>query len=48
MDNEHTADNAIDTRQEEQAAPDPRDAIIARLNAALEEALAELELDLAA
>mgnify|MGYP000507021365 CR=1 FL=1 len=47
MDNEHTP-NAETTEAPEQPAPDPRDALIARLNAALDEAIAELELDLAA
>lgn len=39
-----THDDAPDT----EPTADPRESIIARLNAALEEALAELDLDLAA
>lgn len=37
-----------DDAPETEPSADPRDAVIARLNAALEEALAELDLDLAA
>lgn len=41
-----TPDAEADIITDEQ--PDPRDEIIARLNAALEEAIAELDLELAA
>ena len=45
--NENTSAETPETTDAE-TGPDPRDVIIARLNAALEEAIVELELDLAA